>query len=87
MKGDLFRSPFCVWSYNNKIYFMFKNLDNLSPTLNKGIDLYLERLDIDQRNRELFFDIISFVFDEGKIAGKEEYLNEQTDHKQINEDE
>jgi len=55
---------------------MFKYLEDLSPTLNKGIDLYVDRLDLDKRNRELLFDILRFVYDEGKIKGKEEYLKE-----------
>ena len=55
---------------------MFKYLEDLSPTLNKGINLYVDRLDLDKRNRELLFDILRFVYDEGKIRGKEEYLKE-----------
>lgn len=55
---------------------MFKHADGISDTLNKGIQLYIDRLDLDKRNRELFYDIIKFVFDEGKITGKEEYLRE-----------
>jgi hypothetical protein len=55
---------------------MFKHFNELSPALNKGIQLYTERLDMTQRDRELFYDIIGFTFDEGKIRGKEDYLNE-----------
>jgi hypothetical protein len=66
---------------------MFKHPDGISDTLNKGIQLYIDRLDLDKRNRELFFDIIRFVFDEGKIAGKEEYLREHREFtNQINKD-
>lgn len=54
----------------------FKNMDELSPSLNKGLQLFIERLDMTQRDRELFYDIIGFTFDEGKIAGKEDYLKE-----------
>jgi hypothetical protein len=51
-------------------------MNELSPSLNKGLQLFIERLDMTQRDRELFYDIIGFTFDEGKITGKEEYLNE-----------
>lgn len=54
----------------------FKYMNELSPSLNKGLQLFIERLDMTQRDRELFYDIIGFTFDEGKITGKEEYLNE-----------
>lgn len=57
---------------------MFKNLDELSPTLNKGIQLYIDRLDMDSRNRELFYDIIKFSYHEGYIKGKEDYLQEKS---------
>lgn len=64
---------------------MFKHFEEFSPTLNKGIILFMERLDMDKRNRELFCDLLGFVYDEGKIAGKEEFLKDQQ-LKQINED-
>lgn len=64
----------------------FKYMNELSPSLNKGLQLFIERLDMTQRDRELFYDIIGFTFDEGRIRGKEDYLkeikedtNEQTD--------
>lgn len=63
------------FAYNKEI-LMFKHLEELSPALNKGIQLYIERLDMTQRDRELFYDIIGFTFDEGKIRGKEDYLKE-----------
>jgi hypothetical protein len=63
------------FAYNKEI-LMFKSLEELSPALNKGIQLYIERLDMTQRDRELFYDIIGFTFDEGKIRGKEDYLKE-----------
>jgi hypothetical protein len=31
-------------------------------------------MDMTQRDRELFYDIVGFAFDEGKIRGKEEVL-------------
>jgi hypothetical protein len=66
---------------------MFKHFDNLSESLNKGIQLYTERLDMTQRDRELFYDLINFSFLEGKISGKEEVLKDtieiQNENKQI----
>ena len=63
---------------------MFKNFEELSPALNKGIQLYAERMDMTQRDRELFYDIIGFAFDEGKIKGKEQYLQDELkSHKTI----
>jgi hypothetical protein len=54
----------------------YKTMDELSPSLNKGVQFFIERLDMTQRDRELFYDILGFTFDEGKITGKEEFLNE-----------
>jgi hypothetical protein len=54
----------------------YKTMDELSPSLNKGVQFFIERLDMTQRDRELFYDILGFTFDEGKISGKEEFLNE-----------
>jgi len=51
-------------------------MNELSPSLNKGLQLFIERLDMTQRDRELFYDILGFTFDEGRIRGKEDYLNE-----------
>jgi hypothetical protein len=66
---------------------MFKHFNELSPSLNKGIQFYVERMDMTQRDRELFYDIIGFAFDEGKIAGKENFLEDQSNHyKQIDND-
>jgi len=41
-----------------------------------------------QRDRELFYDIIGFAFDEGKIAGKEKFLEDKNENhfKQIDND-
>ena len=59
---------------------MFKHFNELSPSLNKGIQFYVERMDMTQRDRELFYDIIGFAFDEGKIAGKEKFLEDQNEN-------
>lgn len=53
----------------------FRNLDYVSPSLNTAISAYIERMDMTQRDRELFYDIVGFAFDEGKIRGKEEILS------------
>jgi hypothetical protein len=55
---------------------MFNPINELSPSLNKGIQLFIDRLDMTSRDRELFYDILKFTFDEGRITGKENYLNE-----------
>ena len=52
----------------------FRNLDYVSPSLNTAVSAYIERMDMSQRDRELFYDIVGFAFDEGKIQGKEEIL-------------
>jgi hypothetical protein len=52
-------------------------MEELSPSLNKGIRLFIERMDMTQRDRELFYDIIGFAFDEGMIKGKEQYLKDE----------
>jgi hypothetical protein len=52
----------------------FRNLDYVSPSLNIAISAYVDRMDMTQRDRELFYDIVGFAFDEGKIRGKEEVL-------------
>lgn len=58
---------------------MFKDLNFLSSNLTKGINLFIDRLDMTQRDRELFYDIINFTFTEGQLQGKEDYLKEITD--------
>ena len=55
---------------------MFKHFKELSPSLNKAIQFFTERMDMTQRDREIFYDIIGFAFDEGKIAGKEAFLKD-----------
>lgn len=53
----------------------FRKLDYLSESLQVAIDSYIDRIDANQRDRELLYDIISFAFNEGKIQGKEEMIN------------
>lgn len=53
---------------------MFKYQNHLSKNLNFGLDMIIDRLDMNQRDREIFYDIINFAFHEGRIAGKEEIL-------------
>jgi hypothetical protein len=57
----------------------FKSLDYVSPQLNVAINAYVDRMDMNNRDRELLYDIIGFAYDEGKIRGKEEIiLGEET---------
>jgi hypothetical protein len=65
---------------------MFKHFDELSPSLNKAVQFYTERLDMTQRDRELFYDIIGFAFDEGTIRGKEDYLKDEQKQNEISQD-
>ena len=65
---------------------MFKHFDELSPSLNKAVQYYTERLDMTQRDRELFYDIIGFAFDEGTIRGKEDYLKDEQKQNEISQD-
>jgi hypothetical protein len=65
---------------------MFKHFDELSPSLNNAVQFYTERLDMNQRDRELFYDIIGFAFDEGTIRGKEDYLKDEQKQKEISQD-
>lgn len=51
-------------------------LDDLSPSLKRGIQMYTERLNMNEKDRSLFYDILRFTFNEGSIKGKEEYLKE-----------
>ena len=60
---------------------MFKDLNFLSENLTKGIDLFINRMDMTQRDRELFYDIINFTFQEGKLEGQEDYLREINEFK------
>ena len=57
---------------------MFKTYHEMSSNLNRGMQLFIERMDMTQRDRELFYDLIGFAYQEGKIAGKEEIINENS---------
>jgi len=57
---------------------MFKTYQEMSSNLNRGMQLFIERMDMTQRDRELFYDLIGFAYQEGKIAGKEEIINENS---------
>lgn len=67
----------------------FRNLDYVSPSLNTAISAFIDRMDMTQRDRELFYDIVGFAFDEGKIQGKEDILlgeeTKQNTHEQKEE--
>jgi hypothetical protein len=49
---------------------------NFSESLNGLMFKFIERLDMDARDREIFEDLALFIYHEGKLQGKEEYLNE-----------
>jgi hypothetical protein len=52
----------------------FKKIDLISDPLNQAISSFVDRMDMTGRDREIFYDILGFVYDEGKIKGKEEIL-------------
>jgi hypothetical protein len=54
----------------------FRELTELSPQLNTAITGFIDRLDMNGRDRELFYDIVRFAFDEGKLTGKEIILKD-----------
>jgi hypothetical protein len=59
----------------------FKNFEHnpaLSKNLNELMLTFIDRVDMSARDREIFEDLVMFAFQEGKIEGKTEYLNEQT---------
>jgi len=58
----------------------FRELTELSPQLNTAINHFIDRLDMTGRDRELFYDIVGFAFDEGKLAGKEIILKDINDN-------
>jgi len=61
----------------------FRELKELSPTFNKSMNNFIVRIDcMYGRDRELFYDLIGFAFDEGRIKGKEEILLGETKTKQ-----
>jgi hypothetical protein len=49
---------------------------NFSEPLNGLMFKFIDRLDMDARDREIFEDLALFIYHEGKLRGKEEYLNE-----------
>lgn len=51
-------------------------LDELSESLNIGINLYIKKLNIEGPDLDLLKNLIKFSFNEGKISGKEDYLKE-----------
>lgn len=55
----------------------FQHLGHVSPNLNKNINDFVNRLDMTGRDRELFYDIINQIFEEGKIKGKLEIIIEK----------
>ena len=48
----------------------------LSDPLKKGINMYIRKMNMSEKDRSLFLDILKFTFNEGKIKGKEQYLDE-----------
>jgi hypothetical protein len=59
----------------------FKNFEHnpsLSKNLNELMMTFIHRVDMTARDREIFEDLVMFTFQEGRIEGKLEYLNEQT---------
>jgi hypothetical protein len=60
------------------------NIDYVSPTLKFAIDSFIERMDMDRRDCEIFYDIIGFAYHEGKIRGKEEILLGEETKTEIN---
>ena len=61
----------------------FRELEELSPTFNKSMNNFIDRIDcMHGRDSELFYDLIGFAFDEGRIKGKEEILLGETHKKE-----
>ena len=56
---------------------------NFSNPLNELMFKFIDRLDMDARDREIFEDLALFIYREGKLKGAEEYLNEITEIKLI----
>ena len=54
---------------------------NFSNPLNELMFKFIDRLDMDARDREIFEDLALFIYHEGKLKGAEEYLNEITEIK------
>jgi hypothetical protein len=57
---------------------------NLSSTLNELMFKFIDRLNMNTRDREILEDLALFIYQEGKLDGKEEYLNETLETKLIN---
>lgn len=51
---------------------MFKNYQELSKKLNEEMQLFIDRLDMTQRDRDLFYNLIMMSFHEGKMAANKE---------------
>jgi hypothetical protein len=62
----------------------FRNLEHLSPQLNIAIESFKERLDMNRRDVELFYEIINFSYLEGKIKGSEIIINGEETKENIN---
>jgi len=57
---------------------------NFSSTLNELMFKFIDRLNMNTRDREILEDLALFIYQEGKLDGKEEYLNETLETKLIN---
>lgn len=49
---------------------------NFSEQLNQLMMVFIDRLDMSSRDRELLEDLAMFAYQEGTIAGKEQLLND-----------
>ena len=45
---------------------------------------FIDRLNMNTRDREILEDLALFIYQEGKLDGKEEYLNETLETKLLN---
>ena len=57
---------------------------NFSSTLTELMFKFIDRLNMNTRDREILEDLALFIYQEGKLDGKEEYLNETLETKLIN---
>ena len=57
-------------------YREFTPNPNFSEPLNGLMFKFINRLEMDARDREIFEDLALFIYHEGKLKGAEEYLNE-----------
>jgi hypothetical protein len=64
-------------------------LEHLSSNLKRAVLAFPERVGMSEEDRRIFFNIVGFAFNEGKILGKEEYLldvkNENENYEQEKE--